>query len=165
MNNIMDKKEQLVATAFNLFYKYGIHAVGINRVLEESGIAKKTLYNHFSSKEDLIAATVEYCDQQYFSWLDLRLHEATPGRDALYAMLDAFDDLPFARAVNGRSFVKAVGNGGQARVEDEHVVARELPRHDVADRLDRCFCVLDADRRLSQSVCECSELQPHLAGP
>ena len=47
MNNIMDKKEQLVATAFNLFYKYGIHAVGINRVLEESGIAKKTLYNHF----------------------------------------------------------------------------------------------------------------------
>ena len=66
MNNIMDKKEQLVATAFNLFYKYGIHAVGINRVLEESGIAKKTLYNHFSSKEDLIAATVEYCDQQYY---------------------------------------------------------------------------------------------------
>ncbi|HBN9840630.1 TPA: TetR/AcrR family transcriptional regulator [Pseudomonas aeruginosa] len=93
MKNTMDKKEQLVATAFNLFYKYGIHAVGINRVLEESGIAKKTLYNHFSSKEDLIAATVEYCDQQYFSWLDLRLHEATPGRDALYAMLDAFDDL------------------------------------------------------------------------
>lgn len=62
----MDKKEQLITTAFQLFYRHGVHAVGINRVLAESGVAKKTLYNHFPGKDDLVAATIDHCDRRYF---------------------------------------------------------------------------------------------------
>jgi AcrR family transcriptional regulator len=43
-------------TASTLFYAEGIHAVGVDRVVKDSGVAKATLYQHFRSKEELVAA-------------------------------------------------------------------------------------------------------------
>ncbi len=87
----MDKREQLVRMAFDLFYRDGIHAVGINRVLAESGIAKKTLYHHFPGKNDLVAAAVEYRNQVFVQWLEQRL-DAVTGREAMMSLFDALDD-------------------------------------------------------------------------
>ncbi|WP_299666825.1 TetR/AcrR family transcriptional regulator [uncultured Psychromonas sp.] len=56
----MNKKRQLlIDTALSLFYKKGINTIGINEILQVSGVAKNTLYNHFSSKEELILAALE----------------------------------------------------------------------------------------------------------
>jgi AcrR family transcriptional regulator len=52
------KSEQLVSTALRLFYRDGYHAVGIDTVLAEAGVAKMTLYKHFPSKTDLIVAVL-----------------------------------------------------------------------------------------------------------
>jgi AcrR family transcriptional regulator len=52
-------RERLLDTADHLFYKEGVRAVGIDRVLAESGAAKASLYLHFGCKDDLIAAHVE----------------------------------------------------------------------------------------------------------
>ena len=60
-----NKKQQLTDTALKLFYEKGINSVGINEVLKVSGIAKKTLYNHFSSKEELVLATLEQRDHTF----------------------------------------------------------------------------------------------------
>jgi AcrR family transcriptional regulator len=49
-------RDRLLDTAAELFYREGIHAVGIQRLIEEAGIAKASLYAHFPSKDDLIAA-------------------------------------------------------------------------------------------------------------
>jgi AcrR family transcriptional regulator len=48
--------DRLLATASDLFYREGIHAVGIQRVIEEAGVAKASLYAHYKSKDDLVAA-------------------------------------------------------------------------------------------------------------
>ncbi|MCC5900370.1 MAG: TetR/AcrR family transcriptional regulator [Halomonas sp.] len=88
----MERKEQLVSAAFSLFYRYGVHAIGINRIITESGVAKKTLYSHFSSKEALVAATVEYRDRQFFSWIEERTKSALDGQSAICALFDALDD-------------------------------------------------------------------------
>ncbi|HFG1889890.1 TPA: TetR/AcrR family transcriptional regulator, partial [Vibrio cholerae] len=45
------KRQLLIDTALNLFYKNGINSIGINEVISVSGIAKRTLYSHFESKE------------------------------------------------------------------------------------------------------------------
>ncbi|WP_431198834.1 TetR/AcrR family transcriptional regulator [Mucilaginibacter sp. P19] len=50
-------RNQIVETASRLFYKQGYNATGINQIIEEAGVAKASLYQHFHSKEDLL---VEY---------------------------------------------------------------------------------------------------------
>jgi AcrR family transcriptional regulator len=49
-------KERILETADRLFYSRGIRAVGVDTIAAEIGISKRTLYNHFSSKDELIAA-------------------------------------------------------------------------------------------------------------
>ena len=67
---MIDKRQQLLETALKLFYANGVQAVGINEVLKVSGIAKKTLYHHFSSKESLILAALEYRDHKFTDWFE-----------------------------------------------------------------------------------------------
>lgn len=52
-------KSRLLDAADRLFYTEGIHAVGIDRVLEEAQAAKASLYSHFGGKDDLIAAYLQ----------------------------------------------------------------------------------------------------------
>lgn len=57
-------RDQLVDTAIRLFNRHGYHATGVDRLMEETGIAKTTLYRHFRSKEDLIVAALAKVDEQ-----------------------------------------------------------------------------------------------------
>ena len=47
---------RILAAADRLFYAQGIRAVGVDAVAAEAGVSKRTLYNHYPSKDDLIAA-------------------------------------------------------------------------------------------------------------
>lgn len=53
------KREHLIDTALELFARHGFQAVGIDTVIARAGVAKMTLYHHFRSKEELIAAALE----------------------------------------------------------------------------------------------------------
>jgi len=53
------KAETILATAEQLFTVHGFHATGVDRIAEESGVTKRTLYKHFGSKEGLIQAVLE----------------------------------------------------------------------------------------------------------
>ncbi len=88
----MDKRQQLIQTAFELFYQHGIHAVGINQILQTAGVAKKTLYNHFASKDELIQAVVDYRDENFYNWLASRVEQVKPGYDGLNELFEAVDD-------------------------------------------------------------------------
>lgn len=52
-------RERLLAAADELFYREGVHVVGIDRVIEHAGVAKASLYNTFGSKDELIRAYLE----------------------------------------------------------------------------------------------------------
>lgn len=49
----LHSREKIINTACDLFYRQGYHRTGINQIIEESGVAKATFYNHFKSKEEL----------------------------------------------------------------------------------------------------------------
>ena len=51
--------ERILTAADDLFYREGVRAVGIQRVIEEAGIAKASLYAHYPSKDDLVAACMD----------------------------------------------------------------------------------------------------------
>ena len=52
-------RDRILDAADRLFYERGIGAVGVDLVVAESGAAKQTLYNHFDSKDALVAAYLE----------------------------------------------------------------------------------------------------------
>ena len=92
----MSRKEHLVKTAQALFYKQGIRATGIDTILAESGVAKKTLYNHFKSKDELVIAALQRRDQQFMDMLRTGVHKHTPlqsGDERLARVLAFFDTL------------------------------------------------------------------------
>src|SRR5262245_11127856 len=51
-------RDRLIETAGALFNRYGFHATGVDRIVAVAKVAKKTLYAHFPSKEDLILAAL-----------------------------------------------------------------------------------------------------------
>jgi len=51
-------RDRLIETAIALFNRYGFHATGVDRIVAVAKVAKKTLYAHFPSKEDLIIAAL-----------------------------------------------------------------------------------------------------------
>ncbi|MEV0387199.1 TetR/AcrR family transcriptional regulator [Nonomuraea sp. NPDC050643] len=51
-------RDRVLQTAARLFYREGVHTVGIDRIIAEAGVAKATFYHHFPSKDDLVRAYV-----------------------------------------------------------------------------------------------------------
>ena len=94
-------QERILETADRLFYGQGIRAVGVDTIAAEIGISKRTLYNYFPSKDDLIVA-----------YLSRRLKPAPPSdRPPLEQILGAFDRLERTIATGvfrGCPFVNAV---------------------------------------------------------
>ncbi|WP_020619630.1 TetR/AcrR family transcriptional regulator [Paenibacillus daejeonensis] len=67
------KRADLIRTAEHLFYQNGFHAIGIKRIVTESGIATMTLYNHFASKEELIIEVLQQRESRYLDHLHRHL--------------------------------------------------------------------------------------------
>lgn len=55
-----EARERILETADRLFYQDGVRAVGIDRIIAESEVAKMSLYKHFPSKDDLILAVLQH---------------------------------------------------------------------------------------------------------
>ncbi|WP_105901259.1 TetR/AcrR family transcriptional regulator [Vibrio gangliei] len=91
-----EKRQRLVNTALHLFYEHGINSIGINEVLKVSGVAKKTLYNHFQSKEELILAALEQRHHVFLAWLEKKLEGASSNQELVEKLFTAlkswFDD-------------------------------------------------------------------------
>ena len=58
-------RERVLETASALFYKNGVRAVGVDLVVEKAGVAKTSLYRHFGTKDDLVAAFLERDDLNF----------------------------------------------------------------------------------------------------
>ncbi|MQW36376.1 TetR/AcrR family transcriptional regulator [Sinorhizobium meliloti] len=72
-------RERIVSAASKLFYAEGIRAVGVDAVAEAAGVTKRTLYYHFKSKDDLIAAYLEGRDQPNLKLFQKWFSEAEGG--------------------------------------------------------------------------------------
>lgn len=63
-------RHKILETASELFYKQGVRAVGVDLVVAKAGVAKTSLYRHFGTKDDLIAAFLEREDQDFWGVWD-----------------------------------------------------------------------------------------------
>ncbi|GAA2290607.1 TetR/AcrR family transcriptional regulator [Nonomuraea roseoviolacea subsp. roseoviolacea] len=78
-------RQRILKTAARLFGERGARAVGMQEVVEETGLGKSVLYREFSSKDDLVAAWVRELDAETWSHMDQALapYEGDPARQLL----------------------------------------------------------------------------------
>ncbi|MFD8225737.1 TetR/AcrR family transcriptional regulator [Streptomyces massasporeus] len=81
---------RVLAAATRLFYERGIHAVGVDLIAAEAGVTKKTLYDRFGSKEQIVVEYLAARDERWRAFLDERLDAAGPAPgERVLAVFDA----------------------------------------------------------------------------
>src|SRR5271170_5302963 len=87
-------RERLLAAANELFYNEGVHTVGIDRIIEQAGVAKASLYNTFGSKDELIRAYLELRHAARRESIQSAIEAAGDDpRDRLLAVFDTLEPL------------------------------------------------------------------------
>jgi AcrR family transcriptional regulator len=125
-------KERILETADRLFYLQGIRANGVDTIAAEIGISKRTLYNHFQSKDALISA-----------YLERRFRPIPPSDEPpAEQILRTFDRLErgfAAKGFRGCPFVNAVAElgTGDAVVKKIAIAFKESRRVWFRDLLQR----------------------------
>jgi AcrR family transcriptional regulator len=87
-------RERILTTAYELFSRRGIRAVGTDEVIERAGVARATLYRHFATKNDLVLAVLERREQLWTHGLieeQSELRGATP-EEQLLAIFDVLHE-------------------------------------------------------------------------
>ena len=125
-------KERILETADKLFYLQGIRAIGVDTIAAEIGISKRTLYNHFPSKDALIAA---YLERRF---VQPRPSDKPPAEQIL-ATFNSLERRFAAKDFRGCPFVNAVAELGPAdrAVKKIAIAFKESRRVWFRDRLQR----------------------------
>jgi len=98
---------RLLAAATDLFYREGVHTVGIDRVIAQAGVAKATLYSTFGSKDALIAAYLEVRRRKMRERVEQAIGRHHCPRDQLLAVFDLQIELVGEREYRGCPFANA----------------------------------------------------------
>ncbi|HEX9096693.1 MAG TPA: TetR/AcrR family transcriptional regulator [Candidatus Dormibacteraeota bacterium] len=100
-------RDRILDTASALFYREGYHAVGVDAIVARSGVAKMTLYRHFPSKDDLIAAYLERSNTEYWEWFQSGIAAVEDPRAKLVAAFEAVAKLATSALCLGCTFQAA----------------------------------------------------------
>ncbi|QHT47936.1 TetR/AcrR family transcriptional regulator [Bacillus sp. SB49] len=101
------KKEAIMETAEALFYEHGFHSVGVKKILEQADVATMTMYYHFKSKEELIAAVLREREKQYFMRLDLIINKDGDAEAYIDSIVEAHLKWVEEEGMNGCMFLRA----------------------------------------------------------
>ena len=102
------KRDHLLAVAQRMFCEAGFHAVSVDSILEDAGVARMTLYKNFGSKDDLIVAALRREDRMFRQWLvsSIEARSSRPA-DRLLGLFDALHDRFAAEGYYGCAFIRA----------------------------------------------------------
>jgi AcrR family transcriptional regulator len=103
-------RERILDAAYELFSARGIQAVGIDAVITRSGVARQTLYRHFSSKQELVLAFLKRREELWTEgWLQAEvLARAANPAGRLLAIFDVFDEWFRRSDFEGCSFINVL---------------------------------------------------------
>src|ERR1700719_1688496 len=97
-------RERIERAAARLFYRNGIHATGVELVAQQANVSKRTLYQHFASKNELVDNYLRGFDARGGAPTEKRLDDSDlPARERLLAIFD----LRGAEVVRGCPFHNA----------------------------------------------------------
>ncbi len=145
-------RQRILTTAFRLFYAHGIRAVGVDRIIAESGVAKATFYKHFPAKDALVVAYLDTVDGLWSQQLHDAAEAAGPAPgDQLVGMFDALAHACRREGYRGCAFINAAAeNEAGTPVHDRTLAHKAAVREWVRDLAAQAGAT-DPDR-LSRSL-------------
>jgi AcrR family transcriptional regulator len=113
--SMLSARERILDTAYDLFSRHGIRAVGVDRIIATSGVAKMSLYRHFHSKEALVLAFLQEREKRWtMEWLHAEASSrADDGAGRLLAIFDVFDEWFKEADFEGCSFINVLLEFGE----------------------------------------------------
>ena len=103
-------RERILEAAYDLFSRNGIRAVGVDRVIAESDVAKMTLYRNFASKDELVLEFMRRREERWTKqWLQADVERRTDDpAERLLAIFDVFDGWFRKDDFEGCSFINVL---------------------------------------------------------
>lgn len=98
-------RRRLIAAAGELFYSEGIKASGIEAIAERAGVTKMTLYAHFASKDELVAAYLAERNRHWWSYVEDNLARRGTPAEKLLAVFDAYREWLLSGGLRGCGFI------------------------------------------------------------
>lgn len=117
-------RDRLLAAAAEYFYRDGINRTGIDTLIEVAGVAKMSLYNNFSSKDELVTAYLECRHEQWAKDIQARLDRIPDPRDRILAIFDDHIDHAMKPDFRGCGFIN-----GAAELPSDHPGRSVVRRH------------------------------------
>ena len=118
-------RDRLLAAANDLFYAQGIHNVGIDRVIEQAGVAKASLYASFGSKDELVRAYLQSRHEARRARVLERIERHRSPRERALAVFDSVAETMAQPGYRGCPFVRAAAEmPGDGPAQDVNRQAR-----------------------------------------
>jgi AcrR family transcriptional regulator len=107
---IAEPRDRILDTAYDLFARFGMNTIGVDRIVAEAGVAKMTLYRHFRSKEELVTAVLAVREERWTNeWLIRGVEEREEAPEArLLAMFDLFEEWFSRDSFEGCLFINSL---------------------------------------------------------
>jgi len=112
-------RERILLAAHELFYREGLRATGVDRVIAAAGVTKVTFYRHFPAKDELIRAFLAYRHERWMGWFQAALarHQAAQSaterqRRPLQPLAAALGEWLREPGFRGCAFINAVAELG-----------------------------------------------------
>ena len=118
-----EPRQRILETADRLFYREGIRAVGIDRIIAEAEVAKMSLYKHFASKDELILAVLKYREEKILEFFGSAMERhGKRTKDKLRTFFAALKDWFESPGFRGCAFQNAAVELADAKHPGSHFV-------------------------------------------
>lgn len=107
-----DTREKILATAEQLIYQNGIQATGMDLLVKTSGVARKSIYRYFATKDDVAAAALNARDVRWMNWFRTESNKADTPEARILNMFDVLKGWFESEGFRGCAFINTAGEVG-----------------------------------------------------
>ena len=107
-----ETREKILATAERLIYQHGIHATGMDLLVKTSGVARKSIYRYFATKDDVAAAALNARDVRWMNWFRTESDKAETPQARILNMFVVLKGWFESEGFCGCAFINTAGEVG-----------------------------------------------------
>lgn len=105
-------RDKILATAEQLIYQNGIHATGMDLLVKTSGVARKSIYRYFATKDEVAAAALNARDVRWMNWFRAESDQAPDARARILNMFTVLKRWFESEGFRGCAFINTAGEVG-----------------------------------------------------